>query len=145
MNFRAAPQGDKNVTIRVVLNAQTPTRYEIHVGEQSIAVERSATGDGEASGPTPHDLYDAALAACTALTVRWYATHKHIALQSIEVSVARDASQERAGTYRLGTTLGVTGDLKAAQREELLRVVQQCPVHRLMTEVRTEISTALSP
>ena len=65
------------MTIRVVLNAQTPTRYEIHIGEQSIAVERSATVDGEASGPTPHDLYDAALAACTALTVRWYSTHKH--------------------------------------------------------------------
>ena len=133
------------MTIRVILNTQSPTRQEIRIGDQRISVERSAKSDGEASEPTPHDLYDAALAACTALTVRWYGTHKHIAVQGIEVSVERDASQERAGTYRLNTTLAIIGDLKAAQREELLRVVQQCPVHRLMTEVRTEISTVLSP
>ena len=87
---------------------------------------------------------DAALGACKALTVLWYAKHKDIPVEGIEVSVERDASQERAGIYRLSAALSLTGDLSAAQREELLRVAQKCPVHKLMTEVTTEISTTLS-
>jgi putative redox protein len=55
--------------------------------------------------------------------------------------VDRDASEERQGTYRLKTSLRVTGALDDAQRAELLRVAGKCPVHRLMTEVRTEIET----
>jgi putative redox protein len=46
---------------------------------------------------------------------------------------------------RLSAALSLTGDLSAAQREGLLRVAQKCPIHKLMTEVTTEISTTLSP
>src|ERR1700680_3301148 len=81
---------------------------------------------------------------CKALTVLWYAKHKDIPVEGVEVSVERDASQERAGIYRLSAALSLTGDLSAAQREELLRAAQKCPVHKLMTEVTTEISTTLS-
>jgi len=34
--------------------------------------------------------------------------------------------------------------LSAAQREDLLRVAQKCPIHKLMTEVTTQIATTLS-
>ena len=54
-----------------------------------------------------------------------------------------DASHERAGIYRLSAELMLTGDLSVAQREELLHVAQKCPVHKLMTEVTTEISVTL--
>jgi putative redox protein len=133
------------VTIRVVRDQQAPMRHEIHIGQNSLATDLSVEQGGEASGPNPHDLYDAALGACTALTVLWYAQHKDIPVQGIEVSVERDASQERSGIYRLSAALSLTGDLSAAQREELLRMAQKCPIHKLMTEVTTEISTTLSP
>jgi putative redox protein len=128
----------------VVRDQQAPMRHQIHIGRNSLTTDLSVEGGGEGSGPSPHDLYDAALGACTALTVLGYAKHKGIPLEGIEVSVERDASQERAGIYRLSAALSLTGDLSAAQREELLRVAQKCPVHKLMTEVTTEISTTLS-
>jgi len=132
------------VTIRVVRDRQAPMRHVIHIGRNSLSSDLSVEGGGEGSGPSPHDLYDAALGACKALTVLWYAKHKDIPVEGIEVSVERDASQERAGIYRLSAALSLTGDLSAAQREELLRVAQKCPIHKLMTEVTTEISTTLS-
>jgi len=61
------------------------------------------------------------------------------------VTVQRDDSQERAGVYRLDAQLSVTGPLDAARRAELLRVAQMCPVHKLMTDVKTEIATSLVP
>ena len=132
------------MTIRVVRDQLAPMRHEIHIGGNSITSDLGVEEGGDGSGPSPHDLYDAALGACTALTVLWYAKHKTIPVEGIEVSVERDASQERAGIYRLSAALTLTGDLSAAQREELLRAAQKCPVHKLMTEVTTEISTTLS-
>jgi len=133
------------VTIRVVRDQQALMRHEIHIGRNSLVTDLSVEKGGEGSGPSPHDLYDAALGACKALTVLWYAKDKHIPVQGIEVSVERDASQERAGIYRLSVVLSLTGDLSATQRQELLRVAHKCPIHKLMTEVTTEISTALLP
>jgi putative redox protein len=133
------------VTIRVVRDQRAPMRHEIHIGRNSLATDLSVEQGGEGSGPTPHDLYDAALGACKALTVLWYAKRKNIPVEVIEVSVERDASQERTGIYRLSTELTLTGPLSAAQRDELLHVARKCPVHKLMTEVTTEISTTLLP
>jgi putative redox protein len=132
------------MTIRVVRDQLTPMRHEIHIGPHSLATDLSIEAGGGGSGPNPHDLYDAALGACTGLTALWYAKHKNIPLEGLEVSLERDASQERAGIYRLSVTLTLTGELSAAQRGELLRAAQKCPIHKLMTEVKTEISVALS-
>jgi putative redox protein len=118
-------------------------RHEIRIGQNSLITDLSVEEGGGGSGPNPHDLYDAALGACTALTALWYAKRKSIPVEDIEVSVKRDASHERAGIYRLRAELMLTGRLSAAQREELLRVAQKCPVHKLMTEVTTEISVTL--
>ena len=132
------------MTIRVVRDQLKPMRHEIHIGPHSLATDLSVEAGGGGSGPNPHDLYDAALGACTGLTALWYAKHKNIPLEGLEVSLERDASQERAGIYRLSVTLTLTGELSAAQRGELLRAAQKCPIHKLMTEVKTEISVALS-
>jgi putative redox protein len=132
------------VTIRVVRDQRAPMRHEIHIGRNSLASDLSVEEGGDGSGPNPHDLYDAALGACTALTVLWYAKRRKIPVEGIDVSVERDASQERAGIYRLSAALKLTGSLTAAQREELLGAARKCPIHKLMTEVTTEISTTLA-
>jgi putative redox protein len=129
------------VTIRVVRDQKALLRHEIQIGRNSITTDLSVEAGGEGSGPSPHDLYDAALGACTALTVLSYAKRKAIPVEAIEVSVERDASQDR---YRLNVVLTLTGELSVAQREELFRVAKKCPIHKLMTEVTTEISTTLS-
>ncbi|HEX4327748.1 MAG TPA: OsmC family protein [Burkholderiales bacterium] len=133
------------MSIRVVRDLTAPMRHEIHIGRNSLATDAPLEDGGEGSGPSPHDLFDASLGACKAITVLWYAKHKGIPVEGIEVFVERDNSGERAGTYRLSAELSLTGNLSAAQREELLRVAQKCPVHKLMTQATIEISTTLSP
>jgi putative redox protein len=132
------------VTVRVVRDQQARMRHDIQVGQNHLATDLSVEAGGEASAPSPHDLYDAALGACTALTVLWYAKHKNIPVEDITVCVERDASQERSGIYRLSAVLTVTGDLSPGQRQELLGVADKCPIHKLMTGVTTQITTTLS-
>ena len=133
------------MTVRVVRDIAAPMRHEIHIGRNNLATDASIEEGGEGSGPDPHDLYDSALGACKALTVLWYANKKGIPVENIEVTVDRDRSGERSGTYKLSTELTVTGNLTEEQRRDLLAVPGKCPIHKLMTEVTTEITTTLAP
>jgi putative redox protein len=120
-------------------------RHIVKVRRHEFAVDEGPANGGEDSGPTPHDLYDAALAACKALTVLWYANRKQMPVEDIEVTIDRDDAEERNGTYRLLATLVVSGALTELQRQELLNVAGKCPVHKLMTQVTTEVRTVLAP
>jgi putative redox protein len=133
------------MAINVTRDRTGKMRHIVAVRDHRFPVDELAAAGGEDSGPSPHDLYDAALAACKALTVLWYANRKQIPVEDIEVTVERDDADERKGTYRLRATLALGGPLTDAQRDELLNVAGKCPVHRLMTQVTTEISTELVP
>jgi putative redox protein len=130
--------------ITVIRDQSQPMRHIVHVRNHIVSTDVSVEEGGLDAGPSPHDLYDAALSACKALTVLWYAKRKHIPVEDVRVSTERDASEERKGVYRLAATLHLTGDLSPAQREELLGVAQKCPVHKLMTSVTTEVTTQLA-
>lgn len=132
------------MTITVQRDLSQPMRHVVHVRAHEIAVDGSVEEGGLDSGPSPHDLYDAAVAACKALTLVWYAKRKGIALEDVNVAIERDASEERKGVYRLAATLELGGNLTQAERDDLLAVAGKCPVHKLMTTVTTEITTRLA-
>ena len=131
------------MTINVQRDLSQPMHHDIHVREHLIGADGSVEEGGTDSGPSPHDLYDAALGACKALTLVWYAKRKNIPLEDLRVEVERDAGEERHGIYRLHTVLHLGGALSDAQRMELLAAAAKCPVHKLMTSVQTEITTTL--
>ena len=133
------------MTILVTRDRTRKMKHTVAVGGHSFAVDEPTANGGEDAGVTPHDLYDSALGACKAMTMLWYANRKHIPLENIEVTVERDSSEERKGVYRLRVLLAVTGPMTAEQRQELLDVAEKCPVHKLMTQVTTEIRTELLP
>jgi len=133
------------MTIEVVRDRARKMTHTVHVRQHAFAVDEPAGNGGEDLGPTPHDLYDSALGACKALTTLWYAQRKQIPVEDICVTVDRDDSEERRGTYRLRATLELGGALTEAQRQELLNVAAKCPVHKLMTQVTTEVVTELAP
>ena len=133
------------MTIEVIRDTAQKMKHTVRVRQHAFTVDEPDSNGGEDLGPTPHEIYDSALGACKALTLLWYARRKQIPLQDIGVTVERDDSQERQSVYRLQVTLQLGGALDDAQRQELLRVADKCPVHKLMTQVRTEVATALAP
>ncbi len=131
------------MTIKVIRDQSLPMRHIVHVRNHLISTDGTLEEGGNDAGPSPHDLYDAAISSCKALTVVWYAKRKGIPVEQVEVTTERDASDERKGTYRLATTLHLTGELTEQQRADLLAVAQKCPIHKLMTAVTTEVTTVL--
>jgi putative redox protein len=133
------------MTIQVTRDRSHKMKHVVHVRQHSFNVDEPPANGGEDLGITPHEVYDSALGSCKALTVLWYANRKQIPVDDIRVSVTRDDSEERQGTYRLRVTLAITGALTEAQRKELLAVAEKCPLHKLMTQVKTEVTTELAP
>jgi putative redox protein len=133
------------MTIFITRDRAHKMQHTVHVRDHSFAIDEPPSNGGEDLGLTPHDVYDSALGACKAMTVLWYANRKQIPVEDIRVTVDRDDSAERQGVYRLRVTLAVTGALSDAQRQELLKVAEKCPVHKLMTVATTEVVTELAP
>jgi putative redox protein len=133
------------MTITVTRDTARKMKHDVQVRTHTFAVDEPEGNGGEDLGPTPHDVYDSALGACKALTLLWYARRKQIPLEDVHITVERDDSAERQGSYKLRVALELRGPLSEAQREELLRVADKCPVHKLMTQVTTEVTTELVP
>ena len=133
------------MTILVSRDRAHRMKHMVHVRQHAFAVDEPLANGGEDLGVTAHELYDSALGACKAMTVLWYAQRKQIPLDDIKVTVERDDGEERQGTYRLRVMLDLTGELSDAQRQQLLAVAEKCPLHRLMTQVPTEVRTELAP
>lgn len=132
------------MTIVVSRIPSLPMALTVHIRTHSVVADTAVDGGGSDAGPSPHDLYDAALASCKALTVTWYANHKGLPLTDVRVECERDATEERHGVYKLTTRLHLSGDLSDAQRAELFAVAAKCPIHKLMSSVTTEITTTLA-
>jgi putative redox protein len=131
------------MSIELKQRAAGAMAQSVHIRQHQLVADASVDEGSSDAGPNPHDLYDAALGACKALTVLWYARKKGMAVSDVQTVVERDGSAERAGTYRLTTRLQVQGDITDAQLLELEAVAKKCPVHKLMTAVTTEITTEL--
>lgn len=126
---------------QVTPTGRAPMALTLHIRSHELLADGSVAEGGTDAGPSPHDFYDTALGACKALTVLWYARRKGIPVADIRTVIERDDSLERSGVYRLAATLQISGDLTDAQLQELGTVAGKCPVHKLMTQVTTEITT----
>ena len=131
------------MSIEIKRKSSSSIAQTITVRGHELTVDEDASSLGEAAYPTPHDLYDAALGACKALTVLWYARKKGIPVDDVQTIVERDGSGERAGVYKLTARMKISGALTDEQLAELLAVAKKCPVHKLMTAVTTVITTEM--
>ncbi|HYD63567.1 MAG TPA: OsmC family protein [Noviherbaspirillum sp.] len=113
-------------------------QHVIEIGPHKLLTDAPKAYGGEETGPEPHDLLAAALAACTALTVTMYAKRKGFDLQDIDVRI--EHGQEE-GTYVFKRRIRYIGNLDAEQRERLTDIANKCPVHKTLTgtiAIRTE-------
>lgn len=119
-------------------------KYQVEItaaGTRFLSDEPLSVG-GLGSGPTPYDLLASALGACTAMTVRLYATRKAWPLESVTVRVLhrREGLESKD---RFAREIVLAGELSAEQRRRLLEIANRCPVHETL-EKGSDVITILA-
>jgi putative redox protein len=109
---------------------QGPMQQVIEIGPHRLLTDVSPEFGGEGSGPEPHDLLAAALAACTTLTVNLYAKRKGWPLDEVQVTVRH--GQEGAA-YALHRSIRYVGALSEEDKQRLTDVANKCPVHKTLS------------
>ena len=84
--------------VKVSKAADGKLKQVIEVGGNFLVADASVAAGGDGAGPEPHDLLDAALGACTALTVTMVARRKQIPLEDVIVEIKRE---EAGGVYKM--------------------------------------------
>jgi putative redox protein len=125
--------------VRTAKAAAGAVAVQLAIGQHFLLADTSLENGGDDLGPDPHELLDAALASCTALTLTLYARRKGMKLAGIEVEVDHDESD---GVYRMRREVRLTGELSAEERTRLLEIANRCPVHRTLSG-RFEITSRL--
>ena len=108
------------------------------IGAHQLLSDAAEAFGGEDSGPEPHDLLAAALAACTALTVTMYARRKGMQLDDVRVRITHGPQD---GGYALQRQIDYVGALGAEERGRLTGIANRCPVHKTLSgtiSIRTD-------
>ncbi len=113
----------------------------IQTAEHTIYADEPVSAGGNATGLTPYELLQAALGACTVMTLRLYAEHKQLPLVRASVDIEHDkihaadcadcdTREGRVDLIRRRLTL--EGELTFAARAKLAEIADKCPVHRTL-------------
>ncbi len=122
----------------------------VTVGRHQFLADEPLSVGGDDTGPTPYDFLMAGLGACTAMTLRMYASRKKWPLEKVSVSLshAKDYATDCVdcdGKSRIDVferTISIIGDLDDAQRARLVEIADKCPVHRTL-EAQAVVRTQL--
>ena len=115
-----------------IVSTATAYAHRISVGRHELVADEPPSLGGLDAGPAPFDLYLAALAACTAITLRMYAQKKGWDLGELraELVLSRDADDK----LHVHRRLWASGTLDDAQWARLLEVATKTPVTKVMRD-----------
>ena len=96
-------------------------------GLHHLITDEPESVGGDGSGPSPHELLPAALAACISTQLVMYAKTKGWELGEVSVGVVYD---HRSTPRRFEIDISLGGDLTTEQLSRLDAVAAACPVRR---------------
>lgn len=118
------------------------TRVEITDGHHRWTADEPVADGGTDEGPAPYDMLLGSVAACTAITVAYYAGRKGWTIDSISARYtydrvhADDCAECSEGPgewlHRVRSEIFIEGDFDDEQRVRLAEVATRCPVHRTL-------------
>ena len=128
---------------------ESPYAVRMEVGAHVLTGDEPLDAGGWDLGPAPFDLMTAALAECTAMTVRWYALRHDWPLDHVEVTVDH-VKKLLAGASEpvdvFDKTLILRGSrLSEDQRKRLLEIATKCPIQRVLEGSPTIMTKSGTP
>lgn len=118
--------------IRASVTQSEGMAHDVEVDGHKIRVDEPGP-EGLDSGPSPTRLLTAALASCTAMTIRLYAERKEWNVDGLEVITEFDGAPKVADTAHFRVHLKLPAGLDEEQIGRIREIAGKCPVHRTIT------------
>jgi len=153
MRYIDSPQEDKLKTHKDVLARLGDQGFttDILAGKHGLIADESESLGGNDFGPSPYELVNAALGACTAMTLQMYARRKKWDLKEVNVHLSFTRSYREDCEHcdkkdrrleEFSREIELIGDLDNVQKERLLEIANRCPIHRTL-EASAVVHTVL--
>ena len=139
----SAEYGKTEITKGHVIVEEKNHKFTQHVSTAShywLADEPESVG-GNNMGPDPYEHLLAGLGACTAMTLRMYATRKKLAIKHIKVELkhsrnylldCQECEEQSQGIEAIVREISFIGELDAKQQARFLEIADKCPVHKTL-------------
>lgn len=141
-------QPQNQVSVRIGANGYTT---KIKAGKHDLTADEPESVGGNDLGPSPYDLLLSSLGACTAMTIKMYASRKKWDLKEVFVALSHSkvyaedcdtCESSNSKIDRIEREITLSGNLDAKQRERLMDIANKCPVHKtLQSEI--DVNTSL--
>jgi putative redox protein len=114
----------------------------IQTKKHSFIADEPLSIGGSDFGPSPYEYLNAALAACTVMTLKLYAERKQWDLKEVFVYVSHSRKhsddlqvevEKPKYLDHISKKLKFVGNLDATQKERLKEIASRCPVHKTIT------------
>ena len=135
----------KDMQVVAHLELENGFTTQIRTDKHSITADEPPEIGGEDFGPSPYELLNASLGACTVMTLKMYAERKGWPLEEVYTYLKHgkvhaseiDHVDDSMGYIdHIEKRIELVGDLDDKQRQRLLDIAAKCPVHRtLQSEV----------
>ena len=106
-----------------------PLQQKLSTGDLHFLSDAEVIKGGSGTGPSPHEYLGAALAACTSMTLKMYASRKAINLENAIVTVDIERSDD---IEKFTRDIQLIGNLSAEEKERLMEIADKCPIHKAL-------------
>ncbi|MFT4661104.1 MAG: putative OsmC-like protein/pimeloyl-ACP methyl ester carboxylesterase [Patiriisocius sp.] len=127
----------------VHLNLENSFTSQVFTDKHSLIADEPASIGGADLGPSPYELLNAAVGACTVMTLKMYAERKNWPLEEVFVYLSYDkkhvdeldlVTEQMGNIDHITKKIKIIGDLDSGQRNKLIEIASKCPVHRTLTK-----------
>jgi putative redox protein len=124
------------------LNLENGFTTQIFTANHSITADEPVPFGGEDIGPSPYELLNAGVGACTAMTLKLYAERKKWDLKEVFVYLSYskkhaeeiDTEEDLMGQLDVITKkIKLIGNLDDIQVQKLKEIASKCPVHKTVS------------
>jgi uncharacterized OsmC-like protein len=128
----------KMKTIGIEAKLDEQFKITVKAGDHTMYIDQSKAGGGTDAGPTPLDVFFAALAGCIGTVARIIANQKRIPLNGIDIKIdgAFDvetllgkSTENRAGFSGIKVTLNIDANMSKEEKKSFVHEIEsRCPV-----------------
>jgi putative redox protein len=116
-----------------------PLQQKLSAGDLHFLSDAEVSKGGDGTGPSPHEYLGAALAACTSMTLKMYASRKAMSLENAIVIVDIERTDD---IEKFTRDIELIGNLSVEEKERLMEIANKCPIHKALAghiQIKTQL------